>query len=190
MSSTVEIRWHGRGGQGVITAAKILSEAAMIEGKYFQALPDYGAERTGAPIRAYTRISTEPIVPYCQVTQPDVVVVTDPTLLDVVNVTEGLKPEGVLVVNTSVSPGTLRSRLGYNGGKVCTVNATTIAVETIGRGMPNMPMLGALIKATDLVGKESLVEEIRQKLGATLNKEVVEWNIRAFERAYAEAQVS
>lgn len=190
MSRTAEIRWHGRGGQGVITAAKILSEAAMIEGKYFQALPDYGAERTGAPIRAYTRISTEPIVPYCQVTQPDVVVVTDPTLLDFVNVTEGLKPGGMLVVNTSLSPDALRSQLAYDKGKVCTVDATTIAVETIGRGMPNTPMLGALIRATDLVGKESMVEEMQQKLGATLKQEVVERNIRAFERAYDEAEVS
>ena len=128
MSDLIEIRWHARGGQGAVTASKLLAEAALEEGKYFQGMPDYGAERMGAPIRAFTRISSEPIVPYCQVTEPDVVVVLDPTLIDIVDLTEGLKKDGTLLVNTTASPDQVRSQLGFKG-KVFTVDATGIAME-------------------------------------------------------------
>jgi len=188
MDETVEIRWHGRGGQGVITAGKMLAETALEEGKYFQALPDYGAERMGAPIRAFTRISTAPIVPHCQITEPDAVVVVDSTLIGVVDLTEGLKKDGVLVVNTPLSPAEVRSRLGYTKGKVFTVDASGIAMETMGRNIPNTPMLGALIRAVGLVAKDSLAHEIRHKLGETLKADIVEANIKALERAYSETK--
>jgi pyruvate ferredoxin oxidoreductase gamma subunit len=184
----VEVRWHGRGGQGVVTASELLAEAALHEGRYLQAFPDYGPERMGAPIRAYSRISDSPIRQHCQITDPDVVVVLDPSLIGVVDFSDGLKHHGVLVVNTPLSPAELRQKLGLRQGKVFTVNATRIALDTIGRNMPNMPILGALLRAVDIVRKESILSEIRKRLGARVSNEVVEKNINAFERAYAEAQ--
>jgi len=180
---TVEIRWHGRGGQGAVTASKLLAEAALEEGKYFQGMPDYGAERMGAPVIAFTRISSEPIRPYCQVTEPDVVVVLDHTLLDVVDVSEGLKDDGLLIVNTTASPSEVCSQVGYKG-KVCTVGATGIAMETLGRNLPNTPMLGALIRASGVVSKEHLIAVLRRILGATMKEKIVEGNVTALEKAY------
>lgn len=184
----IEVRWHGRGGQGVVTASELLAETALHEGKYLQAFPDYGPERMGAPIRAYTRISDSPIRQHCQITEPDVVVVLDPTLIGVVDFASGLKDHGVLVVNTPLSPAELRQRLGLRQGRVFTVNATRIALDTIGRNMPNTPMLGAMLKAIELVRKERICDEIRDRLGARVSSEVVEKNIKAFERAYAETR--
>lgn len=184
---TMEIRWHGRGGQGAVTASKLLAETALEEGKYFQGMPDYGAERMGAPVKAYTRISSQPIKPYCQVTEPDVVLVLDPTLLGVVDVTEGLKKDGLLIVNTTMSSDEIRSKLDYKG-KLYSVDATGIAMETLGRNMPNTPMLGALARATGIVAKESLIHQLRVKLGATMKQQIVEANVSALERAYQESK--
>ena len=183
MSDLVEIRWHARGGQGAVTASKLLAEAALVEGKHFQGLPDYGAERMGAPIRAFTRISSEPIIPYCQVTEPDVVVVLDYTLIGIVDLTEGLKEDGMLLVNTTTSPDEVRSQLGYKG-KVYTVDATGISMELMRRNFPNTPMLGALARVTGIVSKDSVAQQITARLGATMKKEVVAANVRAFEKAY------
>jgi pyruvate ferredoxin oxidoreductase gamma subunit len=184
---TIEIRWHGRGGQGAVTASKLLAETALEEGKYFQGMPDYGAERMGAPIRAFTRISTVPIRPYCQITEPDVVLLLDPTLLGVIDITEGLKDDGMLIVNSTLSPAEVRAQLGYKG-KVYTVDATGIAMDLMGRNLPNTPMLGALARATGIVAKESLINELRVKLGATMKKEIVEANVSALESAYQSTQ--
>ncbi len=186
---TVEIRFHGRGGQGVVTASKLLAEAAMKEGKHFQALPEYGAERMGAPIRAYIRISSAPIVPHCQVTNPNVVVGIDPTLLGRVNMTEGMTDGGTLVVNTTLSPAEVRAKLGYQRGKVCTVDATGISIESTGRNFPNIPMLGALLKSDAIVGRDAMVDMIRYKLSSTMLPKVVEGNVKAFQKAFEEAQV-
>jgi pyruvate ferredoxin oxidoreductase gamma subunit len=180
---SIEIRWHGRGGQGAVTASKLLAEAAMEEGKYFQGMPDYGAERMGAPIRAYTRISSAPIKPYCQVTEPDVAVVLDATLLDIIDVTEGLNEDGMLLVNSATSPDQVRSQTSYKG-KVYTIDATSIAIEALGRNFPNIPMLGALARVTGMVSKESIIHKLKTKLGATMKQDVVEANIRALERGY------
>jgi pyruvate ferredoxin oxidoreductase gamma subunit len=174
MDDIAEIRWHGRGGQGAVTASEILAEAALEEGKYFQAFPDYGPERMGAPIRAYTRIGSSPIRQHCQITQPDAVVVLDPTLVGVVDFTDGLKEEGVLVVNTPLSPAELRSKLGFDAGKVFTVDATRTT------------MIGALIKALEVVSKKGVQEEISKRLETKGNKEMARANIEAFERAYNE----
>lgn len=186
MSDLIEIRWHGRGGQGAVTASEILAEAALEEGKYFQAFPDYGPERMGAPIRAYTRIGNSPIRQHCQISEPDAVVVLDPTLIGAVDFTDGVKEQGVLVVNTPLSPSELKSKLGCDKCKVFTVDATRIALDTIGRNIPNTPMIGALLKALDVVNKESVRGEIGKRLEARGGKEVAKANIEAFERAYNE----
>ncbi len=188
MKELTEIRWHGRGGQGAVTASEILAEAALEEGKYFQAFPDYGPERMGAPIRAYTRISTSPIRQHCQITAPDAVVVLDPTLIGIVDFTEGIKDDGVLVVNTTASPGALRKKLGLNSGRVFTVDATRIAMDTIGRNIPNTPIIGALIKAIGAVSKEHVREEIKKRMGSKAGKKMADANIAAFERAYKEVK--
>ena len=185
---TLEIRWHGRGGQGVVTAAKILAESALEEDKYFQALPEYGAERMGAPIRAYTRVSSDPILPLCQVTEPDVVVVLDSSLLSVIDVTEGLKGDGLMLVNTPLPPAEVRSRLGLKGGRVYTVDASRIARDTIGRNIPNSPMLGALVRATGLVDRDTVAGQLRHKMGATMKEELVQANVAAFEQAHEETK--
>ncbi len=185
----IEIRWHGRGGQGVVTAAKLLAETAMKEGKYFQALPEYGPERMGAPIRAYTRISSQPIVPHCLVTEPNIVVVIDPTLAKIIDVTEGIAKGGMILINSPLSPAELRSILNYAGEKVGTVDATKVALNTLKRNFPNVPMLGALLKATGVVNKTNLIYIIKYKMGATMSREVVEANIQAFEQGYNECQI-
>ncbi len=186
MDVLTEIRWHGRGGQGAVTASELLAEAALHEGKYFQSFPDYGAERMGAPIRAYTRIGSSPIREHCQIGEPDVVVVLDSTLIGVVDPAEGLKDHGVVVVNTPLSPAELRDRMGFYRGKVFTVDATSIAKETIGRNIPNTPILGALVKAVGLISRDSIIDAIRNHFSARMSSKAVEANVVAFERAYIE----
>ncbi|MBI4497332.1 MAG: 2-oxoacid:acceptor oxidoreductase family protein [Chloroflexi bacterium] len=188
MADVVEIRWHGRGGQGVVTASELLAEAALVEGKYFQALPEFGAERSGAPLRAYTRLSSSPIHLHCSVTNPDIVVVLDPTLLGVVKVTEGLKPDGTLVANTTLSPQQLRERLGLHTGRVYTVDATRIALDAYGRNIPNTPMLGALLRASPVVELAGVVQTVQSRLGSRVAAKVVEGNVQALKRAFAETQ--
>jgi len=188
MSDLIEIRWHGRGGQGAVTASEILAEAALKEGKYLQAFPEYGPERMGAPVRAYTRISSSSIRQHCAITEPDAVVVLDPTLVGVVDFTEGLKGGGVLVVNTSLSPAELRGKLGFDSGKVFTVDATRIALDTMKRNIPNTTMMGALLKALEVVSKEGVREEIKKRLEARGSKKIAQANIEAFERAYNEVR--
>jgi len=182
----VEIRWHGRGGQGVVTASEILAEAALEQGKYCQAFPDYGPERMGAPVRAYTRISNAPIRQHCQITEPDAVVVLDPTLVGVIDFTDGIKDSGVLVVNTPLSPAELKSKLAFDKCKVFTVDATRIALDTIGRNIPNTPMIGAMLRALGVLSKEGVREEIKKRLEARGSKEMAKANIKAFEQAYNE----
>jgi pyruvate ferredoxin oxidoreductase gamma subunit len=187
MNGLTEIRWHGRGGQGAVTASEILAEAALEEGKYFQAFPDYGPERMGAPIRAYTRISTSPIRQHCQINEPDAVVVLDPTLIGVIDFTEGVKDKGIIVVNTTSSPAELRKKLGFDHGKVFTVDATRIALDTIGRNIPNTPIIGALLKALGAVSKEHVREEIKRRMESKAGKKMANANLKAFEQAYNEA---
>jgi pyruvate ferredoxin oxidoreductase gamma subunit len=188
MKDVVEIRWHGRGGQGVVTAGKLLAETALGTGQYFQAFPDYGPERMGAPIRSFTRLSPKPITIHSQIEEPDVVLVLDPTLLGAVPVTEGLKEDGVLLVNTSMSPSEVRDVTGYRSGKVFTVNASHIAIEEMGREITNTPMLGAFARATGLFETKALVEQVREWFGSKVSSEVVEANIRALRRATEEVQ--
>lgn len=188
MSDLVEIRWHGRGGQGAVTASELLAEAALHEGKYFQAFPDYGPERMGAPIRAYTRISSSPIRQHHQVIEPDAVVVLDPTLLGVVDFAEGLEDGGLLLVNTPLSPNELRRELGFDKGKVFTVDATRVALDTIKRNITNTPMIGALLRALEVVNRDVVREEIRNRFNTRVSKEVAKANVEAFDRAYREVR--
>ena len=188
MSKCMEIRWHGRAGQGVVTAGELLAEAALEEGKYFQAFPDYGPERMGAPVKSYTRISSEPIEIHYQILTPEVVVVVNPNLLGVVDVTEGLPKDGVLIINTPDSPRDIRTKLDFAGGRVLTVDATSIAMEALGRDIPSTMMLGAIAKATGIVKLDSLMHLVREKLGAKLRSEIVEANITSLQRVYEDAQ--
>lgn len=182
----IEIRWHARGGQGAVTAAKLLAEAALAQGQYFQAFPEYGPERMGAPIQAFTRLSSEPIHIRSSVTNPSMVVVLDPTLLGTIDVVDGLDPDGVILVNTDKSPAEIRRDLGVAGRSVFTVNATDIARETIGRPIPNTPMLAALAKATGVMSLEHLVDHLRKSFGKKFSEEVISGNVKALERAYEE----
>ncbi|MCK4430312.1 MAG: 2-oxoacid:acceptor oxidoreductase family protein, partial [Candidatus Aminicenantes bacterium] len=156
MADLIEVRWHGRGGQGAKTASQLLAGAALDEDMYIQAFSEYGPERMGAPIQSFTRISKEPIMIHCHVTDPEVVVVLDPTLLGTVDVASGLSEEGKLIVNTNKSPSDIRKETGLKGARIYTVDATQIALDCLGRPIPNTPMIGALIKVTELIKIENL----------------------------------
>ncbi len=188
MEGVIEIRWHGRGGQGVVTAGKLLAETAMGAGQYFQAFPDFGPERMGAPIRAFTRLSSKPITIHSQIENPDVVLVLDPTLLGTVPVADGLKEDGTLLVNTSQSPAEVRRVTGFTTGKVFTVDASHIAIEEMGRDITNTPMLGAFARATGIFEIEDLTERLRAWFGKKISPEMVEANVRALRRAAQEIQ--
>jgi len=188
MKDIVEIRWHGRGGQGVVTAGKLLAETALGTGQYFQAFPDFGPERMGAPIRSFTRLSSRPITIHSQIENPDVILVLDPTLLGTVSVAEGLKEDGVLLVNTSMSPQEVRAITAVRTGRVFTVDASHIAIEELGRDITNTPMLGAFARATGLFELEPLIEQVRQWFGSKVSPQVVEANVRVLRRAAQEVQ--
>lgn len=188
-SKLLEIRWHGRAGQGAKSAAQILAEAALASGMFVQAFPEYGAERSGAPMRAFNKISSSYIRSHAPVLNPDVVVVLDDTLLGAIPVTDGMKEDSVLIVNTTRGVEWVRKRTGFTG-KICIVKATDIALEEIGRGMPNTPMLGALVKVTDVVPLETVEKNIRETLGGKLSEKALEGNIRALRRGFEEVTCS
>jgi pyruvate ferredoxin oxidoreductase gamma subunit len=180
----IEIRWHGRGGQGVVTAAKILASAALRAGRHIQAFPEFGPERRGSPIQAFTRIDDAPIRLFQHVSRPDVVVVLDRSLVGKTPFTEGLKREGILVVNTKLSPQKLRRVVRISGGHFYTVNATDIALEYIGRPITNMPMLGAFLRATNLIDISMVIEELKETFAKKMSTGLVEGNIQALKKAY------
>ena len=191
MKDLVEIRWHGRGGQGAKTAALLLADAALASGKYVQAFPEYGPERMGAPVASFNRISGKPILLHSGVTSPHVVVVLDPTLVDSIDVTEGVPSDGIIIVNTEKAPADIKSALGIQGSiKVFTVDASKISTETIGRDIPNTPMLGALVKATGILDFKEMMDDTKKKLEKKFKSkpEVVAGNIKAIERAYNEVK--
>lgn len=190
MGKTVEIRWHGRGGQGAKTASLLLADAAFNFGKYVQGFPEYGPERMGAPITAYNRISDERLPIHSNIYEPDYVVVVDDTLLSSVDVTAGLKEDGAIIINTTKAPEELRPLLKGYKGKVCTVDAKTISVESLGKYFPNTPMLGAVVMVSKVVDPEEfradMVESFKHKFAK--KPEVVEGNIKALERSMKEVQ--
>jgi len=180
----IEIRWHGRGGQGAVTSAELLAQAAISEDKYAHAFPSFGPERRGAPVLAFVRISSrQPIRIRAEITRPDVVVVLDPGLLGVVDVAAGLKENGLLVINTRGSFDEIKARFKTKC-KMAKVDATTIAREVLGIPITNTTMIGALLKATGVVKLESVVEPLRQRFGRLAEK-----NIKAMQRAYEETEV-
>lgn len=186
----LEIRWHGRGGQGVVTAAKFLTDLALSENKYFQAFPEYGPERMGAPIQAFTRIDDRPINIRTGIRRPDVVAVLDATLIGSVDILSGIKDNGIIVVNTPEEPSAIRAALNLGGSsiRIFTVNATQIAIETIGRPIPNTPMIGALTKALELAPIEVVVEFLKKSFSKKFSDEIVEGNVKAATRAYEEVK--
>ena len=190
MDSTVEIRWHGRGGQGAKTAALLFADAAMSLGKNIQAFPEYGPERMGAPVASFNRLSDKPITLHCSITNPSIVLVLDSSLMATVDVTAGLPGDGALIVNTSLSAQEIRKQLNLKGGRVYTVDASKISKETIGREIPNTPMLGALVKVSGLLEFAEVVKdlEIKLKKKFTAKPEIVEGNLKAVKRAYGEVK--
>jgi pyruvate ferredoxin oxidoreductase gamma subunit len=180
----LEIRWHGRGGQGVVTAAKLLAASALREGKHFQAFPEYGPERRGAPVQAFTRIDDEPVRVFAHIAAPDVVVVLDETLLGKVPVADGLREGGTVVANFRGTPAQLREKLGLTNGHVFTVDASRIATETLGKPITNTPMIGALLRAVSAVRLDNVVDELAEKFkGAVATN-----NASAVRRAYEEVR--
>jgi 2-oxoacid:acceptor oxidoreductase, gamma subunit, pyruvate/2-ketoisovalerate family len=190
MGKVVEIRWHGRGGQGAKTASLLLADAAFNTGKYIQGFPEYGPERMGAPITAYNRISDERLSIHCNIYEPDYVVVVDDTLLASVDVTAGLKEDGAIIVNTTKSPEEIKPYLKGYKGKVCTIDARTISIETLGKYFPNTPMLGAVVKVSKVMDEKvflhDMVESFKHKFAK--KPEVVEGNIKSLERSMQEVK--
>lgn len=189
MEGMTEIRWHARGGQGAVTAAKLLAEMALAKNLYFQAFPEYGPERMGAPIQCFNRLAPEPISIYTSVEEPDMVIVVDPTLLGAVDVVRGLRKNGSVLVNTPKSPAELRSELSLGPEqRVYTVDATRISLDTLGRAMPNTPMLGAAIRVLGLIPLETATAYLRESFTPKFGARVTAGNVAAMERAYAEVR--
>ena len=188
MNNLIEIRWHGRGGQGAKTASLLLADAAFNTGKYIQGFPEYGTERMGAPITAYNRISDKPITIHSNIYEPDYVVVVDDTLLESVPVTAGLKKEGAIVINTTKSSEYLKEKLNGYSGSIYTIDARKVSEETLGRYFPNTPMLAAIVKVTGIMSDEAFLEDMKGSFKHKFAKkpEVIEGNMKALKLALKE----
>lgn len=191
MDNIIEIRWHGRGGQGAKTASLLLADAAFNTGKYIQGFPEYGPERMGAPITAYNRISTSPIRLHSNIYEPDYVVVVDDTLLESVDVTAGLKSTGAIVINTTRDATYLKSVLKGYGGKVYTIDARKISEETLGKYFPNTPMLASIVKVSAIMTDEEFLNDMKGSFKHKFAKkpEVIEGNMKALEMALQEIKL-
>ena len=189
MTKNIEIRWHGRGGQGTVTAAKVLADACLSGGGYVQAFPEYGPERAGAPIRAFNRISENVIRMYGPVLHPKVISIADATLIDAVNVTEGAPDDAIFIVNTSKDPKEVRKKLkAKDTQKVYTVDATKIAVDCFGRPLPNSSMLGAISRTTGVVGMDTLLDNVRKSFGKKFSQKIIDGNLEATRRGNEEVK--
>ena len=190
MENLVEIRWHGRGGQGAKTASLLLADAAFNTGKYIQGFPEYGPERMGAPITAYNRISNKPITIHSNIYEPDYVVVVDDTLLDSVDVTSGLKKDGAIVINTVKNAEEIKSKLKGYEGKIFTVDARKISEEALGRYFPNTPMLAAIVKVANIMTEEAFLADMEGSFKHKFAKkpEVIDGNMKALEIALKEVK--
>ena len=190
MNDLIEIRWHGRGGQGAKTASLLLADAAFNTGKYIQGFPEYGPERMGAPITAYNRISKNPITIHSNIYEPNYVVVVDDTLLSSVPVTDGLKEDGAIVINTTKTPEELRKLLkGYNGN-IYTIDAKKVSLETLGKYFPNTSMLAAIVKVAGIMTDEELLDDMKKSFKHKFAKkpEVIDGNMKALEMALKEVK--
>jgi len=184
LKKLLEVRWHGRGGQGAWTASELLARAAVYEGKYIQSFPEFGPERMGAPVAAFTRISTEPIRLHCAIYNPDIVVVLDPTLLKTVPVTEGLSEDGALIINFKDSPAEVKKMLKEDRGKVWTVPATEIAIKILGLPITSTAMLGAVARVTGVVSLESIGKTVKERF----RSDIAEKNFAVIKEAYEEVR--
>ena len=187
----IEIRWHGRGGQGAKTASLLLADAAFNTGKYIQGFPEYGPERMGAPITAYNRISDTPITIHSNIYEPDYVVVVDDTLLDSVDVTSGLKDTGAIVINTTRNEESLKKSLKGYSGKIYTIDARKVSKEALGKYFPNTPMLAAIVKVSGIMTDEELLNDMKGSFKHKFAKkpEVIEGNMKALELALKEVKL-
>ena len=189
-NNLVEIRWHGRGGQGAKTASLLLADAAFNTGKYIQGFPEYGPERMGAPITAYNRISDKPIRIHSNIYEPDYVVVVDDSLLESVDVTAGLKEDGAIVINTTKDADYLKKALKGYKGKIFTIDARKVSMETLGRYFPNTPMLAAIVKVSKVMDEKDFLEDMQGSFKHKFAKkpEVIEGNMKALEMALNEVK--
>lgn len=189
MADTIEIRWHGRGGQGAKTAALLVADAAIATGKVAQAFPEYGPERMGAPVKAFNRISEKEIRVHCAVEHPAIVLVLDETLVEAVNVLDGVPENGVIIINSQKSADDYHKKLNFKGS-IHTVDASGIAVKNIGLNKPNTPMLGALIAATGVLDYEKMLADTTHKLQKKFahKPEVIDGNVKAIKDAYEEVK--
>lgn len=190
MNNLIEIRWHGRGGQGAKTASLLLADAAFNTGKYIQGFPEYGPERMGAPITAYNRISDKPITIHSNIYEPDYVVVVDDTLLEAVPVTAGLKKDGAIIINTTKDANYLRNVLKDYQGEIYAIDARKVSMETLGQYFPNTPMLAAVVKVSQIMSEEDFLNDM---IGSFKHKfakkpEVIEGNMKALEMALKEVK--
>ena len=185
MENLIEIRWHGRGGQGAKTASLLLADAAFNTGKYIQGFPEYGPERMGAPITAYNRISNTPITLHSNIYEPDYVVVVDDTLLDSVDITNGLKETGAIIINTTKNANELESKLKDYKGAIYTIDARKVSMETLGKYFPNTPMLAAIVKVSGIMSEEEFLNDMQGSFKHKFAKkpEVIEGNMKALEMA-------
>lgn len=186
MKNTVEIRWHGRGGQGAKTAALLLADVAFKTGKHVQGFPEYGPERMGAPITAYNRISDDEITVHSNIYEPDYVVVVDETLLDSIDVTKGLKEDGAVIVNTKHTKDEIMRHLNGYKGAVYTVDARDISMKTLGKNYPNSPMLAATVAVSGVMGEEEFLSEMESSFQHKFAKkpEVIDGNMQALKLAF------
>jgi pyruvate ferredoxin oxidoreductase gamma subunit len=186
----VEIRWHGRGGQGAKTAALLFADAALAEGKFIQAFPEYGPERMGAPVQSFNRLADKLITLHCGITNPKYVAVLDPSLLKSIDVLSGVPDDGMIVINTTKSPKEIKKSLSNQKVKVYTIDASKISIETIGRDIPNTPMIGAMVAATKLLNFDHLMKdmEIKLKKKFASKPEIVAGNLKAIKRAFEEVK--
>lgn len=191
LNEAVEIRWHGRGGQGAKTACLLLADVAFSSGKHVQGFPEYGPERMGAPITAYNRITDEHCKVHSNIYTPDYVVVVDETLLKSVDVTKGLKEEGALIINSKKTPEEIRLLLKGYGGRVCVVDAEKISLETLGKNFPNTPMLAAVVKVSNVIDNERFIKDMRESFEHKfVHKEnLIEGNMKALVKAMEEVKV-
>ena len=188
LKNLIEIRWHGRGGQGAKTASLLLADAAFNTGKYIQGFPEYGPERMGAPITAYNRISTRPITIHSNIYEPDYVVVVDDTLLETVDVTSGLKEDGAIVINTSKDTDYIKKSLKGYKGDIYTIDARKISLEALGRYFPNTPMLAAIVHVTGIMNDDEFLNDMQGSFKHKFAKkpEVIDGNMKALEIALKE----
>ncbi len=184
MNNLTEIRWHGRGGQGTKTASLLLAEVAFSTGKYVQGFPEYGPERMGAPLTAYNRISDSPITIHSNIYEPDYVIVVDDSLLDSINVTEGLKKDGAIIINTTKSKEEISKKIpNYNN--IYTMDAKKISIEALGKYFPNTPMLAAIVKVSKIMDEKAFLKNMKQSFNHKFSKkpEVIDGNMKALELA-------